>query len=187
MHATEAQERTHLLRPFPGSLPQGDGDASLSLFFFFLTSGKTVGIRDMCVPIHTPRSWSARGRILVVFGRGGRTLEEGGWLAARRVEGRGRGGKTTGPTLSTAAIRRQIHGNIEHVHRSLARGLHELYGLSFFPPRSSLLLRTSGCSLHARHSGPRTEISSTRGYVKRATSPASMLPPTARADRVSVA
>lgn len=68
-----------------------------------------------------------------------------------------------------------------------ARGLHELYGLSFFPPRSSLLHQTSGCSLHARHSGPRTEISSTRGYIKRATSPASMLPPTARAGRVSVA
>lgn len=65
MHVAKAQERADLLRFSPGSLPQGDGDMCLSFFlffFFFLTSRKTVGIRDMCVLIHTPRSWSAQGK-----------------------------------------------------------------------------------------------------------------------------
>lgn len=189
MHVAEAQERAHLLRPFLGSLPQGD-DVRFSLSFFFLRAGR-LGIRDMCVPVHTPRSWSARGRM--------RGDPCGVWkkspsAGGRRTAGGAKGGKTTGPTtLSTAAIRRRIHGNIEHVHRGPLVGCTST-GLFLSLPRPSLLLpQTSGCSLHARHSGPRTKISSsTRGYVKRTTShrrpscPQQLAPRRPRARRVNV-
>lgn len=177
---------------FPGISPtRWRRCVPLFLSFFFLTSGKTVGIRDMCVPIHTPRSWFARGRI-------GGENPCGVWKESPNAGGRRTIGGAKGERMRqgweddrTYAVHGRHKAANPWEYRACAsgpaRGLHELYGLSLFPPRFSLLPQTSGCSLHAWHSGPRTEISSTRGYVKRATSPASMLPPTARAGRVSVA
>lgn len=73
--------------------------ASLSLSCM---SGKTVGIRDMCVPTHAVLVVRAsKGEILVMFGKRARTRwrEEEGQPAARTVEGRGRVGEGGRPDL----------------------------------------------------------------------------------------
>lgn len=66
----------------------------------------------------------------------------------RKDEGRRR--RKTGPTLSAAAIRQRIHGNIEHVHRSWVARLRGGFSLSLPFLRSSLSFSccssTSGCS-----------------------------------------
>lgn len=102
-------------------------------FFFFLTSGKTVGIRDMCVPIHTPRSWSAReeGGILVVFGKRGRMV------GGRRTVDSAKGGKTRQGWEDDRTY--AVHGHHKAANpweyracaSGPARGLHELYGPFF--------------------------------------------------------
>lgn len=107
-----------------------------SLSFFFLSSGKTVGIRDMCLPIHTPRSWSTqeriggKGRILVVFGKRANA-------GRRRTTGGAKGGKMRQEWEDDRTC--AIHGRHKAVNpweyracaSGPARGLHELYGLSF--------------------------------------------------------
>lgn len=119
-------------------------------FFFPLMSGETVGIRDMCVPIHTPRSCSAQERL----GESLWCLErepECWWKEdGRRREGwkdEGRGGKMTG----TYAVHGRHKAANPWEYRACAsgpaRGLHELYGLSFsLSPPPSLSLRVPSSS-----------------------------------------
>jgi len=111
---------------------------SLSLFFFFsLSSGKTVGIRDMCVPIHTPRSWSMQKRMV---GGGGGILvmfRKRANVGGRRTIGGAKGGKTRQEWEEdrTCAIYGRHKAANPWEYRACAsgpaRGLHELYGPSF--------------------------------------------------------
>lgn len=184
MHVAEAQERAHLLRSSPGSLPQGDGDMCLSFLSFFFYEREDCG-NSGHVRAYTHAALVVRARedggIPVVFGKRG--LNAGG----RRTVGGAKGGRTRQGWEDDRTYGHHKAANPWEYRACAsgpARGLHELYGLSFSLRVPLFFLKP----LHARHSGPRTEISfSTRGCFKRTTSPASILPPTARAGRVSVA
>lgn len=125
--------------------------ASLFLFLlpFFFLRARRLWEFGTCACLYTrrargPREGGSRGESLWCLER---ELERWRKEDGRRREGwkdGGRGGKTTGPTLSTAAIRRRIHGNIEHVHRSPLVGCTSYTGGS--PSPSASLSSTSETS-----------------------------------------